>query len=228
MSTLFQQVLGDPKILGPIQIAQSINRSRYDELAVQLIRRGRKVTLKASYTLSQALGYGGIVADNGGTAQNQNCLFCPDEFANPTNDERHRVVLLGVFDLPGRIQVSPVVQLGSARPYNRTAGKDLNGDGNNNDRYVDPATGVQDKLNAVRGDPFFLTDMRASKIFRFKSERLQLNVFAEFFNLFNKVNFGNNYQGNGRSSTFMQPIGYMGGIEMGMPFTTQFGMRFTF
>jgi hypothetical protein len=228
LAPLFKQVLGDANILGNIRIAQSTNRSWYDELAVKVVRRSRRITFQGSYTLSRAMAYGGLVADNNALAQDQNCMFCPGELAYPANDERHRVVLLGVFELPYGIQLSPVMQVASSRPYNRTAGRDLNGDGNNNDRYVDPATGVQDKLNAVRGDYFFLTDMRASKIFRFKGERLQLNVFAEFFNLTNKVNFGNSYQGNGRSNTFMKPTGYMGGIAMGMPFTTQFGARFTF
>jgi len=40
----------------------------------------------------------------------------------------------------------------SARPYNLTADTDLNGDGNNNDRWVDPATGKQVSINAARGD----------------------------------------------------------------------------
>ena len=42
----------------------------------------------------------------------------------------------------------------------RTA--DLNAGGNNNDRYIDPATGKQVSLNAGRGDNTFVFDMRSN------------------------------------------------------------------
>jgi hypothetical protein len=51
-------------------------------------------------------------------------------------------------------------------------------------------------------------------------------VFAEFFNLFNTANFGNNYTGNSRSSAFRQPNGFVAGI--GYPRQAQLGLRFLF
>ena len=58
------------------------------------------------------------------------------------------------------------------------------------------------------------------------SEGRRLSVFAEFFNLFNTVNFGNNYNGSASSALFQQPVGVMQGI--GDPFQAQFGARFIF
>jgi hypothetical protein len=40
----------------------------------------------------------------------------------------------------------------------------------------------------------------------------RLGLFVEFFNLFNTVNHGAEFQGNGRSATFRQPNGYIPGI----------------
>jgi len=54
----------------------------------------------------------------------------------------------------------------------------------------------------------------------------RLGLFVEAFNLFNTVNFGNAYQGNGRSATFRQPNGYIPSI--GIPRQVQLGARFLF
>ena len=119
----------------------------------------------------------------------------------------------------------PVVQWASARAYNLTAGSDLNRDGNNNDRYIDPGTGQQVSINAGRGDPTFVFDLRTTKFIALGGEK-RLGLFVEFFNLFNNVNFGSQYQGNGRSATFQQPNGYIPSI--GYPRQLQLGARFLF
>jgi hypothetical protein len=132
---------------------------------------------------------------------------------------------MGVFEAPYGIQLSPVFQAASARPYTLTAGSDLNGDGNNNDRYIDPATGQQVAVNSARGDNTFVLDLRTTKFFALGAER-RIGVFAEFFNLLNTVNFGNSYTGNGRSATFQQPTAFIPGI--GYPRQVQLGARFLF
>jgi hypothetical protein len=54
----------------------------------------------------------------------------------------------------------------------------------------------------------------------------RLGLFAEFFNVFNTANFGQNYQGNALSAVFKQPIGFIPAI--GYPFQVQLGARFSF
>ena len=115
-------------------------------------------------------------------------------------------------------------QAASARPYNLTAGSDLNADGTNNDRWIDPATGKQVSINAARGDHTVVLDLRATKFFDLGGER-RIGLFAELFNLLNTVNFGNSY-GNGRRATFRQPTGFIAGI--GYPRQMQLGARFLF
>jgi hypothetical protein len=152
--------------------------------------------------------------------------FGPGEWGPTSNDERHRLVATGVFDLAYGIQLSPVFQTASARPYNLTAGSDLNADGNNNDRYIDPSTGKQVSINAGRGDATYVFDMRATKFVSLGSNDRKVGLFAEFFNLFNTANFGGSYTGNARSATFRQPTGFIPGI--GYPRQVQLGMRFLF
>jgi hypothetical protein len=135
-------------------------------------------------------------------------------------------VATGVFELPAGIQLSPVFQVASARPYNLTAGADLNADGNNNDRWIDPATGKQVSINTARGDSTVVLDLRGTKFFALGGER-RIGVFAEAFNLLNNANFGGGYTGNGRSVLFRQPSGSLiPGI--GYPRTLQLGARFLF
>ena len=49
-----------------------------------------------------------------------------------------------------------------------------------------------------------MLDLRTTKFVNLGGER-RIGLFAEFFNLFNTVNFGNSYNGNGRSATFQHP-----------------------
>ena len=135
-----------------MNILSAINKSQYDAMTVMLERRLPRATLQAHYTLASAKAYGGVST---GTRRRPGARLGrrsrPGGSVGPTgSDERHRVVATGVFDLAWGIQLSPVVQLASARPYNLTAGTDLNADGNNNDRYIDPATGKQVSYNAAR------------------------------------------------------------------------------
>jgi hypothetical protein len=132
---------------------------------------------------------------------------------------------MGVFELPYGIQLSPVFQAASARPYNLTAGSDLNRDGTNNDRWIDPATRQQVSINAGRGDPTVVLDLRATKFFPLGSDR-RIGVFGEVFNMLNTSNFGGSYTGNGRSVAFRQPSGVVPGI--GYARQLQLGARFLF
>ena len=238
----------DANRLADVIMESSIGRSRYDGLNIQLKKRfSRHMTFQTSYVLSRGLAYGGNAAAFGNTPQDQNNIFAPGEQGPTPQDERHRFVFSGVFDLPGGIQVSPIMQWASSRPYTLTAGVDTNNDGNNNDRYVDPATGqlvargsqrggfglkldannslVIDPSNPVSGRTF-LVDLRVSKYINFH-ERAKLGLFFEAFNLFNTRNFGASFGGAANNpNTFKAVTGFLGGG--GNPFQAQFGARFSF
>ena len=222
----FGRVLGDPNILGTVNILQSNSESNYDELSFATETRVRRVRLEASYTLSKAQGFGGSVGALGGwTPRNQLDPFNRIEYGPGQVDERHRVVVSGLFTLPYGIDLAPRFQAASARPYTLTAGRDLNGDGANTDFYVDPATGQPVGVNSQRGNPFRLFDLRATKRFSL-AHGPRLEAFVEIFNLFNKANFGERYQGNALSAAFKQPIALM--TDTGYARQAQIGARFTF
>jgi hypothetical protein len=217
-----------------IRVAQSDGRSRYDAFTVSFRRRYSKhFQLNAHYTLSRGLAWFGQASDFGVQPQNPFNKFDPNtDFGHTGEDERHRFVVSGVFDLPWGFQLSPILQLSSARPYSifpnpATGGAgDINHDGVVNDRETRDGND-QHKLPPFteRGDKFSQVNLRVAKNFKFR-EHMSLGVFFEAFNLFNTANFGNSYTGNGRSATFRQPTGFIPGI--GYARQLQLGARFLF
>lgn len=115
-----------------INMIGTTNRSLFDSWTTTLKYRSRKALFTASYVLASSRAWGGQpVASYSGngiaiTPENQ---FKPEEFGPTRIDERHRIVISGVFDLPWGFQVAPIFQLASSRPYSPTAGFDLDGDG---------------------------------------------------------------------------------------------------
>ena len=221
--------------LGNVNILSSINKSRYDALTFLFQRRFPKATMQAHYTFAHAYSYGGSTGNRSGAGAPMvwNQPFGPGEWGPNGPDERHRAVVTGVFELKYGIQLSPVVQLASARPFNLTAGTDLNADGNNNDRWIDPS-GHQVSLNAGRGDKTFVFDMRSTKWFTLSGDR-RVGAFVEAFNIFNTTNLGASFTGNARTYSpapqspedFNAPSGtYIPGI--GYPRQVQLGARFQF
>lgn len=97
----------------------------------------------------------------------------------------------GTLELPFKLQLSTLSQFESARPFTLTTPFDVNTDGlDTNDRAV--INGVQTKLDQFRGTPFAQVDLRVSREFRLR-EHVSIRPFAEFFNLFNRSNPGNNF-----------------------------------
>jgi hypothetical protein len=219
----FLRVFGTATPMNTVNVLTSASRSEYNAFIVKLQRRLPRATLQVHYTLAAASAYGGSIASRGGAAAPQDSFkpYEPGEWGPTGNDERHRVVATGVFELRYGIQLSPVFQAASARPYNLTAGRDLNADGTNNDRYVDPATGKQVSLDSARGDNTVVVDLRSTKFFALTGQR-KVGVFVEAFNLLNNVNFGSSYTGTATSTNFRQPSGgFIPGI--GYPRQVQLG-----
>lgn len=107
--------------LGSVRDEQSIGRAHYDGFNFSYRQRlTHHFSLNANYTLAWAYSYGG-----GGTSfreypRDARNPFASYEWGPNTNDERHHVTLSGLWDLPWGLQLSPIMQFGSARPYNLT------------------------------------------------------------------------------------------------------------
>jgi hypothetical protein len=140
--------------LEQINMFTSTNRSLFDSWTTTLKYRGRRAFYTASYVLSSSRSWGGqpVASYSGnGIAITPEQQFRPEEFGPTRIDERHRVVLSGVFNAPGGIELAPIMQLASARPYSAIASLDIDGDGRRSvDRIcagVDPLSVLQSLVN---------------------------------------------------------------------------------
>jgi outer membrane receptor protein involved in Fe transport len=246
-------------LLGSVRNDESINRSHYDGTNFTFRKRmTNRFSINANYTLAWAYSYDG----GGGTYRNYPRLatnpFAPYEWGPDFNDERHHVTLSGIVDLPKGFQLSPIMQFGSARPYNLTnSSNTLNTGGGTANAVVVPTsnptnwlafagnnTGAQNcfyglngvaqgctiaKYDPLRGDPFFELDTRLAKNIKF-GDRMNLQLLAQAFNLTNRANYGNNFGGSIASSTFGHPVGFINPSSTIIPHALwgELGARFTF
>lgn len=112
---------GQP-VMASVRNDASVNRNRYDGINFSYRQRmTHHFSLTANYTLAWAYGY-----DYGGFSAFRNYardgyhLFAPYEWGPSSNDERHHVTLAGMWELPKGFEFAPIMQFGSARPYNLT------------------------------------------------------------------------------------------------------------
>src|SRR6266481_5512477 len=180
-----------------VSVFRTDNRSRYDGVSFAVNRSlSSRFEMTAHYTLAKATTWGANVGElfdyvNGVTSVTN--PFGPGDHGPAGEDVRHRFVIAGTVHLPWKFDVSTLSQFESARPYTLSTGEDINGDGVATDRAV--VNGQQTTLDQFRGTPFAQVDMRVTRTFKF-GERTSLKVFAEFFNLLNRQNPGNNYVGD--------------------------------
>ena len=161
--------------LNQINMIGTTNRSLFDSWTTTLKYRSRKMLFNVSYVLASSRAWGGQpVASYSGngiavTPENQ---FREDEYGPTRIDERHRIVLSGVFEMPYGFQLAPILQLASSRPFSANAGVDIDGDGLQTvDRLcegVDPLAVLQ----SVRaGNSVFVTNPRNCRQARVNSLR---------------------------------------------------------
>jgi hypothetical protein len=112
-----------------------------------------------SYVLASSRSWGGqpVASYSGnGIATTPENQFKPEEFGPTRLDERHRLVMSGVFNFRWGLQLAPIFQLASSRPFSANTGLDIDGDGlGTNDRLcagVDPRSvfDVRGNSTAIR------------------------------------------------------------------------------
>jgi outer membrane receptor protein involved in Fe transport len=112
--------------LASVRDEQSIGRSHYDGVNFSYRKRmTRHFSVNANYTLAWAYSYDG----GGGSFRNYPRLstnpFASYEWGPSPNDERHHVTLSGIINLPMGLELAPIVQFGSARPYGVTSSSNI-------------------------------------------------------------------------------------------------------
>jgi hypothetical protein len=233
-----KRVFGDPTLLGPTTVLTSRNYGNYDGIDMHLERRFAQTALQVNYTLAWARGTLGSMdfTTQGDRVVPTTCdsLGCPIDAPyewGPTSvDERHRVTVAGVVPLPGGFDVAPSFTAATARPYTQYRAPNPNGNGSLrilSDDGINPVG-----PNNARGKALINANARLTKHLPFGNQR-RLDLFAEFYNIFNRSNFGNSYGTNAFApATYNKPIGYLGGIAstttVPISFQVQFGGRYAF
>src|SRR6266851_4165886 len=111
---------GQPR-LNSVRNDESIGRSHYDGVNFSFRQRvSHRFQLSANYTLAWAYSYDGGGSSFRNYPRNAYNPFASYEWGPSPNDERHHVTVSGIVDLPKGFQLSPILQFGSARPYNLT------------------------------------------------------------------------------------------------------------
>lgn len=190
-------------------------------------KQGNWATARLSYTLSKTI-------DNAGNfffSAPQDNFNLRGERGFSDNDQRHRLTLSGTFNAPnalenklahrafGGFQLSYIFTYGSKLPFNVLAGSDLNNDSNNNDRPFGLGR------NTGRGFDFASFDLRLARRFQL-TEKLNLELLAEAFNLFNRANYS---VPNNAFGTAAAPLAAFGRPTAAFdPRQLQVGFRFNF
>jgi hypothetical protein len=159
----------------------------YDALDVNLTHRfSNRLSMLASYTWSHAID--NVDPDIPGQNPNDPNFTGRIENGNAIFDQRQRFVLSGVYVAPLKINIGGVATLGSGLPYNITTGTTNSGDtGGTADRPV--IDGVVIGRNAGRGKSIYEFSPFLERPFALGSERMNLVLRAEAFNVFNHPNF---------------------------------------
>ena len=213
---------------GNISRYEGSGDSYYHALIVSLRKRqGNWATTRVSYTLSKTIDDAG----NFFFSTPQNNFDLRDDQGLSDNDQRHRLTVSGTFNAPktfknsfvrnifAGFQLSYIYTYASKLPFNILTGNDRNGDSNNNDRPL----GIG--RNSGRGFDYSSFDLRLSRRFQL-SEKTNLELLAEGFNLFNRANFSvpNNTFGNSNT-----PLAAFGTPTAAFdPRQIQFGFRLNF
>jgi hypothetical protein len=238
LSPLTAQVFNDPNMFGTVYSYHSLNNSLYDELAVHFERRfSRGAAFQTNYTLAWSRAMGGSADQNNVSnplfpqqaSAGGGDIYADWEWGPTAFDERHRISVAGVFNLPFGFDLSPSVTAATARPYTQFRGVSPSGDGN---LQLLGDDGLPVGINNARGKPLINANARLTKNFQLVGVK-KVSLFAEFYNVLNRANFGNQYGTRAdQPSTYNKPIGYLGGFAststIPNSFQVQFGSRFSF
>jgi hypothetical protein len=246
-------------VLASVRDETSGGRSRYDGMNISYRQRNfHKLDLMANYTLSRAVGYSQDGSSFRYYPRDPQRPLAAAEFGPAFNDERNHLTVTATGHLPYGLEISPIMQVGSARPFLADRGTNqLNlGSGSMAAAMVVPngqptnftafPTTNAGKLaavqcyyagncqvvpyNSLRGNPYFNLDARVAKNLKLGENR-NLQLIFQAFNLTNHANYGNNFgTSSNDSTTFNHAIGFINPTSTYLPrsFQGEFGARFSF
>jgi len=193
---LILQCFVNPAILQADQYSSKAS-ALYEGGILEVKKRfSNNFTLIANYTYSKAFDTSTDFNSDFGPADNTNLGA---ERGLSEFDQRHKFVLAAVIHSPWKnavlsgFELSPIARYNTGHPFNLLAGSDVNGDRHStNDRPIGAGR------NTGLGPDYADFDMRVSRRFKL-SEKANLQLIAEGFNIANHTNFAsvNNVVGLG-------------------------------
>ncbi|MGH9475873.1 MAG: TonB-dependent receptor [Terriglobales bacterium] len=182
----------------------------YDALEINANHRfSHDVQALISYTWSHALDT--VDQDYTRQSPNEPQVFGAPEKGNAIFDQRHRLVVSGLYAAPFQISVGGVATLASGTPFNIVTGTTNGGDsGQEIDRPV--INGVVIARNSGYGSAIYSFDPFLERPFQL-GDRTQLRLRIEAFNVFNRGNF---VSFNGTYGNGLTPLPGLGTNSIGL------------
>jgi len=190
--------------------------SVYNGLSLSMNSRlANEISFSGSYTLSKAIDDASDFDE-----QPNNPYLLQQERALSANDQRHRFVFSGTFDLPfgdedegekrsgitsklfGNIETAPILTIGSGRPVNPLTGFDANRTG----AFPLSSRPLGFERNSLSTGIETTLDLRVLKFFKV-GEHGKLDLVVESFNVFNHTNVLGLNQVFGTGTTPMMAFG---------------------
>ena len=165
---------------GTITLYDDVGRAKFDALILGLTYDRPGLRLSAAGTLgSYQSQFEGL-----GNYNDRSWLVMQPT----TADERWRLVLSEIGDLPYGLKLSAVAIFAAPRPYVATVGPDRNNDGNTADDFVADSANRVIRPVAAWNNMYRTMDLRLAKGVAVGGAR-RLSVSAEAFNIFNWDNY---------------------------------------
>ncbi len=234
-------------VLGHTMNNEAIGRTRYDGMNLSVRHQlDRHFSIAANYTLSRAMGY--AINSGGNPAKGSSYHNYPHDPRHPLAtwdfgptpyDELHHITVSGAVKLPYGIEAAPILQFGTARPYDLNAGYDILNLGSGysdpvvvpnsspkaystyaagNDSGASEGAAARTCLNAGSCHIVPYDALRGDNYFELDGriskniklgEIRRLQISFQGFNLTNRANYGNNFVYNISSSSFATAAGFM-------------------
>ena len=203
---------------GDITLYDDFGEAQFDALAANLTYTKPGLRLQGSYTLGW---YKATFEGLGGYNDETFFVMQPT-----TGDERHRAVLSGIFDLPFDLKLSGVAIVATPRPFVATDGRDLNGDLNFTNDFLNGKGSRTITPDASWENMYRTFDIRLAKAVGLGGDR-KISVSAEAFNIFNWDNYAS-WDGRQRNADGSARTQFNTFVGVFAPRQAQVGMRYEF
>jgi hypothetical protein len=174
--------------LGQVLTTESTGKSDYKALVLTVNKRySDRWQLQGNWVISEDKSDDDNERDPF-TVRYADLLDLGSEYSLSDRHSRHRLNVFGLFDLPGDVQFTTLVQYRSPNPTTGTdlIGQDVNNDGQANDRRYVNGRDVGRNQNE-KDNKFFTLDIRVAKLFRVAGSQ-SIEAIFEVFNLTNSDN----------------------------------------